>query len=347
MRGLSRERRREASPLRGVRGHRRGDVSGERVAPIDLEQALVAPAPASHQRAVERDRRARVARHDRDVVADAGQRRPFHQEPVVLLRGRMVGRAEAGEHGPARLGADPLGADVDDDRPAGRRLTREIDVPRLERDPERLAAVDHERLAGDVAGLVRGQEAHGGGDIGRLPEAAERDRLQVLRPDHRVFDHELGDAGVHDPRGDRVDADPVRAQIHRRRADEGVDATLRGVVDRHPALDMEAVDRGRDDDGTAPARGHRPARLLRAQEDAGEVHGEHVVPGLVVELEQRPDGGDAGMGDAHVDVAGGLETRLRPRPGHRHAGSRLPPPGSPRLRARLRPARARRRRDRT
>ena len=59
-----------------------------------------------------------------------------------------------------------------------------------------------------------------------------------------------------------------------------------------------------------PSRcGHHPAGLLHAQEDARQVDVEHALPAAVVDLEQRLDVGDAGVGDHRVEAPELLERR--------------------------------------
>ena len=48
---------------------------------------------------------------------------------------------------------------------------------------------------------------------------------------------------------------------------------------------------------------HPPRRLLRAVEDAGEVHVERAPPVGLGDLEERRAHGDAGVRDEHVDAA--------------------------------------------
>src|SRR4051794_7802609 len=71
------------------------------------------------------------------------------------------------------------------------------------------AAVDGEGLPGDVAGGVRGEEDHTGGQLGRVALAARRDpaglRLDVAG---RVL---LGHLGLEETGRDRVDPDALAA----------------------------------------------------------------------------------------------------------------------------------------
>ena len=65
------------------------------------------------------------------------------------------------------------------------------------------------------------------------------------------------------------------------------------------------------------ALGHHAAGLLHAQEDARQIDVEHPLPAAIVDLEQRLDVGDAGVGDHRVEApellrAGAHGQRARP-----------------------------------
>src|SRR3954463_15880222 len=72
--------------------------------------------------------------------------------------------------------------------------------------------VDPESGPGDVRGAVGGEEADDVADLARGPQAAERDRLEVLlaRP---VRIDLLDPVGVDPAGGDGVDGDPLRPQL--------------------------------------------------------------------------------------------------------------------------------------
>src|SRR5215204_4895979 len=77
-------------------------------------------------------------------------------------------------------------------------------------------AVDPERSAGDVRGAVGGEEADDVADLARSPEAAERDRLQILLA--RPVGIDLLDPVGIDPAGrDGIDGDRLRPELTGRR----------------------------------------------------------------------------------------------------------------------------------
>src|SRR5690606_14824217 len=65
------------------------------------------------------------------------------------------------------------------------------------------AAVEHERLTGDPAGLLRQQERHGGGDVLGLAQPPQRVPVEDLGLPSLV--QCAGEPGAHDRGGDRVD----------------------------------------------------------------------------------------------------------------------------------------------
>jgi len=79
------------------------------------------------------------------------------------------------------------------------------------------AAVHVELDAGAVARQVAGEVQARAGDVVGHAEAAERDRLGDLGP-LLVAQLALLDVGLDQPRGDRVDADLVGAELARHRA---------------------------------------------------------------------------------------------------------------------------------
>src|SRR5581483_1474527 len=188
----------------------------------------------------------------------------------------------------------------------------------VQHDAERRAAVDDEVRPGHVRGLVGGEEEHRVGDLDGLSEAAERHALQVRGARDGVVHERRREAGVHDPGQHAVHPDAVLAEVERGVADERPHAALRGAVVRGALLDVEGV-RGRCHDDRAPSsRGHLPRRLLHGVEDAAQVDAEHPFPGAVVDLEQRLQVADPGLGDEDVDAAEPLHAGLDRSP---HVGA--------------------------
>src|SRR6185436_11726857 len=82
-----------------------------------------------------------------------------------------------------------------------------------------VSAVDADRLAGDVPGVVRGEEEHGAGDVLGLPEPAEGDALDELplaRVPHRLPLALARGVGADESRRHAVDADAELAELPRR-----------------------------------------------------------------------------------------------------------------------------------
>ena len=122
--------------------------------------------------------------------------------------------------------------------------------------PQRLAAVDEERGAGDVPGLVRGEEGDGGGDVLRLPDAAERDARGELGEESLLVSAfllaeaqlRLDDAGA-----DGVGADAEGGDLERQRLGHRFDGGLAGHVGGAAGDRVVAAGGGAHvDDGAAP-----------------------------------------------------------------------------------------------
>src|SRR3954451_11081009 len=153
------------------------------------------------------------------------------------------------------------------------------------------AAVDEQRRAGHVAGVVGGEEAHGGGNF-----------LGRARPlgGHGLHDgvgDVLGHRGGDEAGGDRVEG---HAALRHLGGDGLGHADQAGLGGRGVGLAGAGArpDDRRDVDHAAEAgldhRAHRPARHA---EGGGQVRVDDLVPLLVLELDREPVGGDAGVVD--------------------------------------------------
>ena len=130
---------------------------------------------------------------------------------------------------------------------------------------------------------------------------AERDRRVDLREHRRRVlpllhrrQHVAGTNRVHAHRGRELECHRAGKQDH---------ARLRCVVVRVVLVPGEPVRRGGHQDHATVAGDHPSRRLLRAMEDAGEVHVEHTSPVHGLDLEKRLAHRDAGIRDEHVDAA--------------------------------------------
>src|SRR5258705_7218261 len=155
-----------------------------------------------------------------------------------------------------------------------------------------IAAVHREGVAGDVAGVVGGEEERDPGDFLGLAEAAHRDALHPAAP--RLFRQGPGEPRVDLGRGDRVHRDAVLRQLHRHGAGQLDDAGLGRVVPDQVLDAAEAVDRRGGDDPTAAALpDHLAGRGLAAEEDAGQGGAQDARPLGPGVLEERRGVGDA------------------------------------------------------
>ena len=120
---------------------------------------------------------------------------------------------------------------------------------------DRVAAVDHQQLAGDVAGVVAGQEEDGPGHLFRLRRAAHRrvEAADVLA---------VGLRAGGDPAGaDGVDRHAVLGHVEGQAARHAEHAGLGGAVGRLLRVgDHGAGDRADVDDAAVAALDHAAAR---------------------------------------------------------------------------------------
>ncbi len=170
---------------------------------------------------------------------------------------------------------------------------------------QHLAAVDHERLAGDVPRLVAGEEERGVADVVDAAETVLRDG--GLHAPDVVRTHVVQPLGRDVPGHDRIDGDPSRGELDRGGAQEAELGGLAGAVVRPARVPRDrAGDRGRHDHAAPPARRERVEAGLHREHRALEVDAEHVVDVGLGQLGQRLVGEDPGVGAEHVDPAEAL-----------------------------------------
>ena len=198
------------------------------------------------------------------------------------------------------------------------------------------AAVDEDRLPGDVRGVVAGQEArHPAHLVGRAGTAHRDVTLDLLLLD-RVVDPGRVDRGDGRARADAVDADPAVGVLEGQRAGQVHHPALRARVAQVVGLRDGLVDARDVDDHAAPVLGQELLdRLAGAQERAAQVDGDDLVELRAGELVRRPRDLDAGVVDEHVDATELLGRHPRPcarrrprrrrRPGRARRGR---PPGA-------------------
>jgi hypothetical protein len=190
-------------------------------------------------------------------------------------------------------------------------------------------------VAGDISGLVAGQEEHGLGDVhGSQSGALERGQL----PDHLLHLPHLLVAGHGDVeagavvalapgvdehgRGDAegrhaVDPDAVRAELAGRVLGEADDGVLGGGVGVRAEAAEHARDAGDGDDAPGAARRHGQRRVLHPERGAQRVDAENAVELAGVQGEDAPGG--ARLPAQHPGVAAvGVEPAAVARQGKVH-----------------------------
>src|SRR5688572_25091688 len=171
-----------------------------------------------------------------------------------------------------------------------------------------LAAVDVDDLARDPRRRVGEQEETGVHHVLRLADARQRELRDELLGE--VARGALERRGIGRAGRDRVDADPLRAELAREALGEPVDAVLgEAIVARaHPRRG-----RGLVHNRPAAALAHRAVARARTQERSVEVHVHEARVVAPVDLQQRVElhvAEDRGVVDQEVDAAERLDRAL-------------------------------------
>src|SRR5258706_5811430 len=162
------------------------------------------------------------------------------------------------------------------------------------------AAVDDQRLAGDVGAARSGQVLDSGCDLLRSAEAAQGDGLEQFRA--RGLVEGRGHVGRDEARRDGVDAHPAAGELLGDRLRQPDQAGLAGGVVRLAGVARETHDRG--DVDHAPLGLHqRPAGGLEEVPGALEVDLEHAVEVLLAHAHQELGARDPGVVDQDVEAA--------------------------------------------
>src|SRR6266540_3751943 len=117
----------------------------------------------------------------------------------------------------------------------------------------RHTAVDRHDLAGDVAGLLAGQEPHSGGHVLRTTHAADRDSIHRRLPG--LLAHGVGQLGRHVSRSDHIGGNAAVGDLTGHTHGEADQTSLRGRVVGLPRVADQADHTG-DRDHPAPAPAH-------------------------------------------------------------------------------------------
>src|SRR4051812_4581305 len=166
------------------------------------------------------------------------------------------------------------------------------------------AAVDGQHRASDVGGVVRSEVDAGAGYLLHGAQALERlgaDDAAVLvgRVAGGVQDA-FQPGRVDRAGGDAVDADVAVGEVHRQRAGEGDHPALGGAVGRLPGDADQPGDGGGVNDGAAALGQHGAQAVLAAQEDTLEVHVQHVIPLVLVQVRDVAHLDHSGLVEQHV-----------------------------------------------
>lgn len=144
----------------------------------------------------------------------------------------------------------------------------------------------------DVAGNVLG-----------LADPAKRSDPFARRPARVVLPQRASELRPHQPGRDGVDANPGRTPLHRKAPHELELRRLRHRVGAERRIALERRDAGHEDDGASAALRHARNHPVAQPQIAAHVRAHHLVPGPVLDAEQRSEVG-VGGGVAHEDVDG-------------------------------------------
>ena len=162
------------------------------------------------------------------------------------------------------------------------------------------AAIHTEDLAGDIAGLVAGEEGNGLGDI--LDGAESLDGNDVLGGLLDGLREDVGHVRLNEPGGDAVGRDAFFADLAGDRLGQADESRLAGGVVGRSGLAHDAGDGADIDDAAEFVADHRSGRHARGREGRPQIHGDDLVKVVVVHLDHQLVAGDAGVVDQDVDA---------------------------------------------
>src|SRR5436309_2281629 len=165
------------------------------------------------------------------------------------------------------------------------------------------AAVDRDDAAGDVAGVVVGQESHRPGDLPGVAEAADGNGGDDLVED--VLGHGGHHLGVGVAGGDAVDGDAFAGDLEGEAFGEAEQSRFGGGVVGLADVAGLADHGAEGDDPAETVLQHVVEDRLGQVEGAGEVDAQDGVPVVDGRYAYRLDEGDAGEDDERVDRRAG------------------------------------------
>src|SRR5579883_1653267 len=168
---------------------------------------------------------------------------------------------------------------------------------------QRETAAGIDRLSGDVARFVGGEEGEHAGDLFRRADATERNvRFDGSAPG-RIAGPGGVDGGIDRAGPDGVDANAAAGELECQGARQAGHATLADGISEIAGLGDDLVDAGAVDDvAAAPAADKMRQRLLRAEHSAGQIHLEDAAVGFDIERFARRLLLEAGIVDQTIQA---------------------------------------------
>ncbi len=148
-----------------------------------------------------------------------------------------------------------------------------------------IAAIDRNRLAGNIRSRVRSKKGDHARNLVRLAPAAQRCAARKISSKVGILDHRAVGVGCKKAGRDRINSNPARPQFRRKRAGERVQPALRRGISCIPCPRDGTGYRGNIDDPPAirHMRRNKPHKVHRRH----KVNLQQVAHRLPVELVQR------------------------------------------------------------
>src|SRR5580700_7724182 len=137
------------------------------------------------------------------------------------------------------------------------------------------AAIDHERLSGDVSSGIRAEEGHRATDILRLPGSAESGLFDQKLPGG--VGHLFGHCGFDESRRDGVDSYIPRTQLLCERFAQADEGRFRGRIRGLPGITCHTHDAGHQHDRAGALFHHRFRNGAAEMKRRFQIHVEHLL----------------------------------------------------------------------